>query len=109
MPTFAVGWRMVGGCSVLGTGPVGIEMEDFWFSRQGVCGVVDCFFGEYDAVVGGIEGNRYSWLDALRHSWCMLEGRWLVRCSPSTHVVYHISHTLGGDHKNWRSDQKLHS
>jgi hypothetical protein len=35
---------MVGGSSVLGTGPVGIEMEDFCFSRQGVCGVVDCFF-----------------------------------------------------------------
>ena len=54
------------------------------------------FWGEYDVVVKGIEGTRYSWRDAFRHSWCMLEGRWLVCCSPSTHVVYHISHTSGG-------------
>ena len=26
------------------------------------------FFGEYDAVVEGTKGNRYSWQDALRHS-----------------------------------------
>jgi len=59
---------MVGGSSLWVTGSVGIEMEDFWFSRQGVCGVVDWFFEEYDAIVEGIEGNRYGWRDARRRS-----------------------------------------
>jgi hypothetical protein len=61
----------------------------------------------YDVVVVGIEGNRCNWRDARRHSWHILEGHWLACCSPSTRAAYHIPHTLRGDHKSLRSDQKI--
>jgi hypothetical protein len=45
---------------VLGTAPVGIEIEDCWFLCWEVYGVVGCFSEEYVVIVVGIEGIQCS-------------------------------------------------